>query len=38
MTGHSFKCPPEQVSNVNESILCEVEAGGPYEMVVLVEV
>ena len=38
MTGHSFKCPPGQVSNVNESILCEVEAGGPYEMVVLVEV
>ena len=38
MTGHNFKCPPGQVSNVNGSILCEVEAGGPYEMVGLMEI
>ena len=38
MTGHNFKCPPGQVNNVNGSILCEVKSGGPYEMVVLVEV
>ena len=38
MTGHNFKCPPGQVSNVNGSILCEVESGGPYEMVGLMEI
>ena len=38
MTGHNFKCPPGQVSNVNGSILYEVEAGRPCKMVGLTEI
>ena len=38
MTGHNFKCLLGQVSNVNGSLLYEVEAGGPYEMVGLMEI